>query len=312
MASGHGAPPGSAGHAGEHSETWDTFEVTVQPLPETPDAPVARLPSSFTEHTERDSTLREVWNHRELLFFLAWRDIKVRYKQTGLGILWAVMQPLLTMTIFTVIFSRFAHIGTGGVPAPIFYFSGLVPWLYISVTVSLASMSLVTNMQLLTKIYFPRVMLPAAVALSGLMDFLIGSSLMGAFLLYYHIDLTSAIFIWPLLVVQMFLLALGVALFLSALNVKFRDVKYAVPFVIQIWMYSSPVIYPSTLLPHSLRRWSALNPADGLIQAFRHCFVPASLVNWNAVVTSAGVTVILFLGALFYFQKSERAFADVI
>lgn len=273
---------------------------------------VAQAPSSLIEHTERDNTLREVWSHRELLFFLAWRDVKVRYKQTGLGILWAVMQPLLTMAIFTVIFSRFAHIGTGGVPAPIFYFSGLVPWLYISVTVSLASMSLVMNMQLLTKIYFPRVMLPAAVALSGLMDFMIGSLLMGAFLLYYHIPLTSAVLIWPLLIVQMFFLALGVSLFLSALNVKFRDVKYAVPFIIQIWMYSSPVIYPSTLLPHSLRRWSALNPADGLIQAFRHCFVPAAAVNWNAVGISAAVTVVLFIGALIYFQKSERAFADVI
>lgn len=272
----------------------------------------ARLPASFTEHTERDSALREVWSHRELLLFLAWRDIKVRYKQTGLGILWAVMQPLLTMAIFTVIFSRFAHIGTGGVPAPIFYFSGLVPWLYISVTVSLASMSLVQNMQLLTKIYFPRIMLPAAVALSGLMDFLIGSMLMGAFLLYYHIGLTSAIAVWPLLIVQMFLLALAVSLFLSALNVKFRDVKYAVPFVIQIWMYSSPVIYPSTLLPHSLRRWSALNPADGLIQAFRHCFVPASAVSWNSVGVSLAVTVVIFVGALWYFQRSERAFADVI
>ena len=270
------------------------------------------LPPAMSEHARGQGAFQEIWSHRELLLFLAWRDVKVRYKQTGLGILWAIMQPLLTMAIFTVIFARFAHVGTGGVPAPIFYFSGLVPWLYISVTVSMASMSLVTNMQLLTKIYFPRVMLPAAVALSSLVDFLVASLLMVGFIFYYHVPLTSAALIWPLLVVQMFLLALGMSLFLSALNVKFRDVKYAVPFVIQIWMYLSPIIYPTTILPASLRRWGALNPAVGLIEAFRHSLVPSSPVSWSSVAISAVVTIALFVGALFYFQSSERAFADVI
>ena len=281
-------------------------------LPQDPPTVEVPLPPAMTEHARGEGAFQEIWSHRELLLFLAWRDVKVRYKQTGLGILWAIMQPLLTMAIFTVIFSRFAHVGTGGVPAPIFYFSGLVPWLYISVTVSMASMSLVTNMSLLTKIYFPRVMLPAAVALSTLVDFLVASLLMVGFLFYYHVSLTSAVLLWPLLVVQMFLLALGMSLFLSALNVKFRDVKYAVPFVVQVWMYLSPVIYPASILPASLRRWGALNPADGLIQAFRHCFVPTSPVNWEAVGISAAVTVVLFTSALFYFQSSERAFADVI
>ena len=280
--------------------------------PQDPPTVEVPLPPAMTEHAQGEGAYQEIWSHRELLLFLAWRDVKVRYKQTGLGILWAIMQPLLTMAIFTVIFSRFAHVGTGGVPAPIFYFSGLVPWLYLSVTVSLASMSLVTNMQLLTKIYFPRVMLPAAVALSTLVDFLVASLLMAGFLFYYHVHLTSMMLIWPLLVIQMVLLGLGMSLFLSALNVKFRDVKYAVPFVVQIWMYLSPVIYPATILPASLRRWGALNPADGLIQAFRHCFVPSSPVSWESVAISAAVTVVLFAGALFYFQSSERAFADVI
>ena len=280
--------------------------------PQDPPTVEVPLPPALTEYAKGEGAFREFWSHRELLLFLAWRDVKVRYKQTGLGILWAIMQPLLTMAIFTVIFARFAHVGTGGVPAPIFYFSGLVPWLYISITVSMSSMSLVSNMQLLTKIYFPRVMLPAAVALSSLVDFLVASVLMAGFLIYYHVPLTSAILIWPLLIVQMFMLALGVGLFLSALNVKFRDVKYAVPFVVQIWMYLSPVIYPSTILPPSLRKWGALNPADGLIEAFRHCFVPTSPVSWHAVAISASVTVALFVGALLYFQSSERAFADVI
>ena len=286
-----------------------TVQQSMQPRDP---ATTSSTTGGLAEHLGRESLSRELWSHRELLLFLAWRDVKVRYKQTGLGILWAIMQPLLTMAIFTVIFARFAHIGTGGVPAPIFYFSGLVPWLYISVTVSMASMSLVTNMQLLTKIYFPRVMLPAAVALSGLMDFLVASLLMVAFLIFYHVHLTWEILIWPLLVVQMFFLVLGMSLFLSALNVKFRDVKYAIPFVIQIWMYISPVIYPSSILPTALRRWGAINPADGLIEAFRHCVVPASPVNWHAVEISAAMTVILFIGAFRYFQSSERAFADVI
>ena len=280
--------------------------------PQDPPTVEVPLPPAMSEHARGQGAFQEIWSHRELLLFLAWRDVKVRYKQTGLGILWAIMQPLLTMAIFTVIFSRFAHVGTGGVPAPIFYFSGLVPWLYISVTVSMASMSLVTNMQLLTKIYFPRVMLPAAVALSSLVDFLVASLLMAGFIFYYHVPLTSAALIWPLLVVQMFLLALGMSLFLSALNVKFRDVKYAVPFVIQIWMYLSPIIYPTTILPASLRRWGALNPAVGLIEAFRHSLVPSSPVSWSSVAISAVVTIALFVGALFYFQSSERAFADVI
>ena len=280
--------------------------------PQNPPPVESLLPPLMTEYARGEGVLQEIWSHRELLFFLAWRDVKVRYKQTGLGILWAIMQPLLTMAIFTAIFSRFAHVGTGGVPAPIFYFSGLVPWLYLSATVSMASMSLVTNMTLLTKIYFPRVMLPAAVALSSLVDFLAASLLMGGFLLYYHETLTVAVLIWPLLVVQMFLLALGMSLFLSALNVKFRDVKYAIPFVVQIWMYLSPVIYPATILPASLRRWGALNPADGLIEAFRHCFVPSSPVDWATVAISAAVTAVLFISALIYFQRSERAFADVI
>ena len=280
--------------------------------PQDPPTVEVPLPPVMSEHARGQGAFQEIWSHRELLLFLAWRDVKVRYKQTGLGILWAIMQPLLTMAIFTVIFARFAHVGTGGVPAPIFYFSGLVPWLYISVTVSMASMSLVTNMQLLTKIYFPRVMLPAAVALSSLVDFLVASLLMAGFIFYYHVPLTSAVLIWPLLVVQMFLLALGMSLFLSALNVKFRDVKYAVPFVIQIWMYLSPVIYPTTILPASLRRWGALNPAVGLIEAFRHSLVPSSPVSWSSVAISAVVTIVLFASALFYFQSSERAFADVI
>lgn len=268
--------------------------------------------SGFSDHGRNESLLGEVWSHRELLFFFAWRDIKIRYKQTALGVVWAIIQPLLTMAIFTVIFGRFAHIPTPGVPKPIFYFSGLLPWLFLANTVPMASMSLVSNMRLLTKIYFPRVMLPISIIIGGLVDFLIGSVLMIGFFIYYNIHPTFAMLIWPALIVQMFLLSMAVSLFFSALNVKFRDVKYAIPFVIQIWMFTTPVIYPPSILPAVLRKWVALNPAAGLIDSFRHCMVPQSPVQWSMEAISAAVTVVLFMGALMYFRRNERAFADVI
>lgn len=262
--------------------------------------------------TAQKNSLREIWSHRELLYFLAWRDIKVRYKQTALGVLWAIVQPLFTMALFTVVFGRFAHISSDGVPRPIFYFTALLPWLYLATTVPLASMSLVSNMQLLTKIYFPRVMLPASVVLGGLLDFLIGSILLIGFFLHYHVYPTWLLLIWPLLVLQMTMLSMAIGLFLAALNVKFRDVKYAVPFAIQIWLFMTPVIYPTSMLPYAVRRWIALNPAAGLVEAFRHCLVPKIPIHWQAVWVSAATTVFLFLVAITYFQRSEREFADVI
>jgi lipopolysaccharide transport system permease protein len=260
----------------------------------------------------RLSALREMWDHRELLYFLTWRDVKVRYKQTALGVLWAIIQPLFTMALFTVLFGRIAHISSDGVPRPIFYFSALLPWLYISTTVTQASMSLVSNSQLITKIYFPRLMLPAAMALGGLVDFLIGSVLLIGFLVYYHIQPGWALLLWPLLVVQMVLLGLAVSLFLAALNVTYRDVKYAVPFMIQLWMFASPVIYPSSLLPHRLLPLAALNPATGLIEAFRHALVPSIAMDGQQFGLSILITVALFVGGLMYFTRTERAFADVI
>ena len=267
---------------------------------------------SFSGRTRPLEVLREVWSHRELLYFLTWRDVKVRYKQTALGVLWAVIQPLLTMAIFTVLFGRIAKIATDGVPRPIFYFSGLLPWLYLSTTVNQASMSLVSNFQLLTKIYFPRVMLPAGVALSGLVDFFVGSTLLVGFFIYYHIHPGWVLLLWPVLVVQMILLALSVSLFLATLNVKFRDVKYAVPFLVQIWMFATPVIYPVSIIPARFRSLIALNPAAGLVEGFRHSLDPSIPLQWNLLGISAAVTVALFVTAIVFFHRSERAFADII
>src|SRR5215472_4905024 len=190
-------------------------------------------------------TIRELWAYRELIYFLAWRDVKVRYKQTVLGVLWAVIQPFFTMVVFTLLFGQLAKIPTDGIPGPVFYFSALVPWIYFSSTVTNAGMSLVANAGLLTKIYFPRVILPAAAALSNLMDLLISSVFLIGFVLYYDIPLGWTLLLWPVLVVLLALLSLGLGAFFAALNVKYRDIKYALPFAIQLLMFSTPIIYPA-------------------------------------------------------------------
>jgi len=282
-------------------------------MPAPSDAPQGRSHSqSLKEQAQPRGSLREAWVHRELLFFLAWRDVKVRYKQTAFGILWAIIQPLFTMVLFTVLFGRFAKVPSDGVPRPIFYFSALLPWLYLSNSVSTGSMSLVSNANLLTKIYFPRIMLPAAVALSGLLDFLIGSVLLVGFVAYYHVGVGWSLLLWPALVAQMAVLALAISLFLSALNVKYRDVKYAIPFAVQLWMFITPVIYPVSMIPKPFRPWLAVNPAAGLIEAFRHALIPSAPIHWDLLAVSAATTIAVFLGALAFFKRTERAFADII
>ena|SRR5579864_8557635 len=256
--------------------------------------------------------LTEAWASRELLFFLAWRDVKVRYKQTLLGVLWAVIQPLFTMAVFTILFGRLANIPSDGVPRPLFYFSALLPWLYISATVTNAAMSLVANSNLLTKIYFPRMLLPASVAASGLVDFLVGSVLLAGFVAYYHIHLGWGLLLWPALVVLMIALALSVGMFLAAVNVRYRDVKYAVPFAIQLWMFITPVIYPASMVPERFQRLLALNPADGLVEAFRHVLVPSLPMRWDLLGISTVTTVAAFWGALVFFRRTEHVFADII
>ena len=267
---------------------------------------------ALDDHVQSHGVLHELRTYRELLFFLAWRDVKVRYKQTLLGVLWAVIQPLFTMAVFTILFGRLANLPSDGVPRPIFYFSALLPWLYISNTVSSASMSLVSNSNLLTKIYFPRIMLPAAVALSGLLDFLVGSVLLVGFFVYYSIPLGWGLLLWPALVIQMTVLALAIGMFLAALNVQYRDVKYAVPFAIQLWLFVTPVIYPTSMVPERFQRLLALNPAGGLIEAFRHALVPSAPMRWDLLGISAITTVLGFFAALVFFKKTERAFADII
>ena len=260
----------------------------------------------------QDGVSREAWRYRELFYFLAWRDVKVRYKQTALGALWAVIQPLFTMVVFTLLFGELANIPSDGVPRPVFYFTALVPWTYLSSTINAAGMSLVVNSGLLSKIYFPRVILPAAAALSGLLDFFIGSAFLAAFVFYYRIPVGWSLLLWPVLVVLLFALALSIGMFLAALNVRFRDVKYAIPFGIQLWLFVSPIIFPSSMVPERYQWLLALNPLTGLIEAFRYALVPTLPIHWDRLGLSALITALLFIGGLAYFRRTERVFADII
>jgi lipopolysaccharide transport system permease protein len=256
--------------------------------------------------------IRELWAYRELIYFMAWRDVKVRYKQTVLGVLWAVLQPLFTMVVFTLLFGQLAKIPTDGIPGPIFYFSALVPWIYFSTTFSNAGMSLVTNSGLLTKIYFPRVILPAAVALGNLMDFLISSVFLIGFIVYYQISLGWNLLLWPALVVLLMLLSLSLGAFFAALNVKYRDIRYVIPFLIQLLMFATPIIYPASMVPERFQWLLALNPLCGLIEAFRYVVVPSHVLDWNLLMLSVVITGVLFVTSVAYFKSAEKAFADLV
>ena len=267
----------------------------------------------YDHHSDqRGGVLREAWGYRELFYFLAWRDVKVRYKQTALGVLWAVIQPLLTMAVFTVLFGRLANISTDGVPKPLFYFSALLPWIYISSTVNNAGMSLVNNSNLLTKIYFPRLILPASSALSALLDFGIGTFLLAAIMIWYGVPVGLPLLLWPVLVVLLVLLSLGIGLFLAALNVQFRDVKYAIPFAIQLWLFITPIIYPTSLVPERFRWLLAFNPLSGLIEGFRFSLIPGSVVHWDLFFISVVLTLVLFAAGVGFFRRAERLFADIV
>lgn len=255
---------------------------------------------------------RELWEYRELLFFLTWRDIKIRYTQTALGVAWAVLQPILTMIIFSVIFGRLAGLPSNGIPYPVFAFAALLPWQLFSGALSRASASLVANRNLLTKVYFPRIIIPLSAASAGLLDFAISFVVLIALMLFYRITPTWAILTLPLLVLMALLTAVAVGLWLSALNVKYRDVEHAIPFLIQAWMYASPVAYSTELIPGGIWRVIyGLNPIAGVIQGFRWALLggaPPDALFWVSIL----VTLLLLAGGLVYFQKMEDSFADLV
>lgn len=255
--------------------------------------------------------LKEAYLYRELLAFLAWRDIKIRYRQTLLGGLWAVLQPLIAMFVFTFIFHRLAGVSSDGPPYPLFAFAGVAGWTFFSTSVAQSSNSLVMNQNLVSKVYFPRIFIPLGSIGAFLLDLLLSFAILGGLLIYYRWPLTWTVLELPLFVLGAFLAAAGAGLALSAVNVRFRDVKYAVPFLLQMGIFVTPVIYPMRYIPGKWQVLMGLNPMAGVVQGFRHALLgtPAS---WKLMGLSLGMSVVIFVAGLLIFRRMERVFADVI
>ncbi|HET6145800.1 MAG TPA: ABC transporter permease [Candidatus Acidoferrales bacterium] len=278
--------------------------------------PVAAKPSEFPVVRIRPTSgglaldLKEAWAYRELLYFFVWRDVKVRYKQTIVGVVWVVLQPLLTMGVFTLFFGRLAKLPSDGLPYPIFYFAALVPWAYFSQAILGCTNVIVENQHVITKVYFPRLVLPLAAVSSGLVDFAIGFIVMLVLTASYGIWPSSAALALPLLVLLVLLTALGIGLWTSALNALYRDVRSIIPFLVQFWMLASPVAYPSSLVPHRWRWLYGLNPMAGVIDGFRWALTGHGAPPGPLLLASTAMVVIVLVGGLFFFQRIEGTVAD--
>lgn len=254
----------------------------------------------------------EIWAYRELLYFFVWRDIKVRYKQTVIGAGWAILQPFATMVVFSLFFGVLAKLPPSGVPYPVFFYCALLPWMYFAGALAGATSAVVENQRLITKIYFPRILLPLTAVISGLVDFAIAFVMLIAMALYYGIVPTAATLLLPAFLLLSILTALAAGLWLSALNAMYRDVRYVVPFLIQFWMFASPVAYPSSLVPERWRWLYGLNPMAGVIEGFRWAITGQGQAPSGLIFVSAGVVVVLFVGGVIYFRRMESTIADVV
>jgi lipopolysaccharide transport system permease protein len=255
--------------------------------------------------------LGELWEYRELLFFLIWRDVKVRYKQTALGVAWAVLQPLLAMFVFSLFFGRLARMASDGLPYPVFNLAGLVPWTFFAFGLNEAAASVVGSRHLITKVYFPRLAIPLATVLAGLVDFAIAFVLLLLVMTWYGIvPGREALFVIPLVLLA-FVTALGAGLWLAALNVQYRDVRYVLPFLTQLWLFATPIVYPSSLVPAVWRPLYGLNPMVGVVDGFRWALL-GSAPPGPTLAVSACAALALAAGGIFYFRRMERAFADVV
>jgi len=255
---------------------------------------------------------REVWRYRELFYFLVWRNIKVRYKQALLGASWAIIQPFFMMVVFTLFFGKLAKMPSDGVPYPIFSYAALLPWTYFSQSLNQTGNSLVASQNLITKVYFPRIIIPASFALSGLVDFALASVILFGMMLFYQIPLHWGMLLLPLLILPLLMLVLGVGMVFSSLNVKYRDMKHALPFIIQIWLFITPVIYPTSIIPEQFRKFIALNPTVGLIETFRSVLLPGREVDWQLFGISIAITILVLVLGFIFFRKTEKEFADII
>jgi lipopolysaccharide transport system permease protein len=254
----------------------------------------------------------EIWAYRELFGFLVWRDVKVRYKQTALGAAWAVLQPALSMVVFTFVFGRFAGIPSDGIPYPLFSFAGLLPWQYLASAVSRSGQSVVASSNLVSKVYFPRLIVPLAAAAAPLVDLAVGLVFMGGMMAWYSVVPSWRLLALPAIVAFALLAGLSISLWLSALNVRYRDVMYLIPFFVQIWMFLSPVAYPSSLVPAKWKTLFALNPAAGILDSFRWALLGEKAPAPQSLVPSIVVVAALLAGGILYFHATEDTFSDVI
>jgi lipopolysaccharide transport system permease protein len=276
--------------------------------------PLPAIPTTVVQPRKAiwDLELAHLWEYHELLFFLIWRDVKVRYKQTFLGVAWAILQPLLATLIFSIFFGRLAKIPSDGIPYPVFAYVGMVPWLYFANALNESSNSLVVNQNMIKKVYFPRVIIPLGSVLAGLVDFCFAFIVLIGMMLYYGIRPSFTIVLFPVFLLLAVLTALAAGLWLSALNVQFRDVKYTIPFLNQFWMFATPVVYPSSIVPARWRTWYGLNPMAGVVEGFRYTILGRAGKPTAMILVSAAAVLILLVGGILYFRKMEATFADIV
>jgi lipopolysaccharide transport system permease protein len=257
--------------------------------------------------------IRELWAYRDVLFFLVWRDVKIRYKQTAIGAGWVILQPFLTAAIFTLVFGHFAGLQAGGVPYALLTYTALLPWLLFANALATSTKSIVENQALVTKVYVPRIFIPVAPVLSGLIDFAVGAIPLVILMAHYRVDLTLRLLTLPFFLLFAVLTAVAVTLWLSALNVKYRDVQYTVPFIVQAWFFATPVAYSALVFPADLRMWLGLNPMAGVVQGFRWAIIGehAGQVG-HLMLLSFAVVLLVLVGGIEYFRRVERSFADVV
>jgi len=256
--------------------------------------------------------MRDLWEYRELVYFLVWRNVKIRYKQTALGASWAIIQPFMTMLVFSLFFGRLAKVPSDNVPYPIFSFAGLVPWTFFANSLSLASNSLIGSAHLITKVYFPRLAIPIATVLSGVVDFAVAFLMLLVMMMYYGITPMWRMLWLPLFLLLTLVTALGVSLWLSALSVEYRDVQHVMPFILQFWLFATPIAYSSSLLSEPWRTVYGLNPMVGVVEGFRWALLGTNTAPGPIIIVSSLAALIVLVGGAFYFRRMERTFADIV
>jgi lipopolysaccharide transport system permease protein len=270
--------------------------------------PILKIRASHRFHLN----LKDIWEYRELLYFLVWRNIKVRYKQTALGAAWAILQPVLTMLVFTLLFGRLAKVPSDGIPYPVFALTALLPWQLFAFALTESSNSLVGSQNLITKVYFPRLVIPLSSILAGLVDFAISFCALLVMMIYYRVMPSKAVVWLPAFLLLALATALSIGLWLSALNVKYRDVRYTIPFMTQFWLLATPVAYSSSLIPEPWRKWYGLNPMAGVVEGFRWALLGTSGGVGPLLWVSLAAVLLLLTGGLFYFRRTESTFADIV